>query len=259
MRDDFSKITKEILAKRVSFKCSNPNCKKITIGAHSVDDKIINLGVACHITAAAKGGPRFCEEITQEQRKSIQNGIWLCQNCAKLIDTDINKYSYDELIKWKSLAEKESLSVITSDYTQKNQNSTLFDKRILAYEKLYYEIREVDILLKALIDSKEMSIQEKKDAAFYLGLQIAQFTDDNSFYLQNEITVQCVGTFIGVDDIFSPNSKISKISLDNYNKNIRASQELLKSVNEKGLIDTSQKTALMSRYSELKSEQNDFL
>ncbi|MDR1504698.1 MAG: hypothetical protein LBT43_19795 [Prevotella sp.] len=259
MRDDFSKITKEILAKRVSFKCSNPNCKKITVGAHSIDDKIINLGVACHITAAAKGGPRFCKKITQEQRKSIQNGIWLCQNCAKLIDTDINKYSYNELIKWKSLAEKESLSVITSDYTLQYQNSSLFDKRILAYEKLYNEIKEVDILLRALIHSKEMSIQEKKDAAFYLGLQIAQFTDDNSFYLQDEVTAQCVGTFVGVEDFFPSNSEIGKASLANYNKNIRASQELLKSVNEKGLIDTSKKTALMSGYSELKSEQNDFL
>ncbi len=259
MRDDFSKITKDILAKRVSFKCSNPNCKKTTVGAHSIDDKIINLGVACHITAAAKGGPRFCKEITQEQRKSIQNGIWLCQNCAKLIDTDTNKYSYNELIKWKSLAEKESLSVITSDYTKKNQNSTLFDKRILTYEKLYYEIREVDILLRALIDSKEMSIQEKKDAAFYLGLQIAQFTDDNGFYLQDEIALQCVGTFVGVDDIFSSNKKTCKENLEIYNSNIRASQELLKSVNEKGLIDTSKKTALMSRYCELKSKQNNFL
>lgn len=261
MRDNFSKVTKEILAKRVSFKCSNPDCKKITIGPHSIYDKVINLGVAAHITAASKRGPRFCEKMEPDERKSIKNGIWLCQNCAKLIDTDTRKYSANELIHWKSIAEKESLSVISSEFILENQNATLFDKRIKVYEKLFYEIREVDTLIKELINTKGISNKEKKEAAFYLGLQIAQFTDDNSFYLQEEIIVQCVGTFVGVNDIFSAVVGISRGNLDHYNSNLRASQKLLKSVDSKGLINTSKKTALMAYYCELESKQelDDFL
>ncbi len=256
MRDNFSKITKDILAKRVSFKCSNPNCKKITVGPHSINDKAINLGVAAHITAAAKGGPRFEEEMNQEERKSIKNGIWLCQNCAKLIDTDVEKHTTHELVLWKSLAEKESLSVISNESKKENQNNTLAENRIKVYEKLYYEIREIDSLLKELMEVNELSESEKKDAAFYLGLQIASFTDDNSFYLQNEIIVQCIGTFVGVDDIFSPDKKISKENLDSYHKNLRASQKLLKSVDSKGIINTSKKTPLMAYYSHLESKTN---
>lgn len=261
MRDNFSNITKDILGKRVSFKCSNPNCRKTTVRAHTIDDKVINIGVASHITAASKGGPRYCKEMDSDERKSIKNGIWLCQNCAKLIDTDSDKYSTVELLKWKSRAEKESLSVITSAYERENKNSNLYDKRIKVYEKLYYEIREVDSLIRELIDTKELSNNEKKEAAFYLGLQIAQFTDDNGFYLQNEIVVQCIGTFIGVDDIFCTENEKNKEYLDTYNSNIRASQELLKSVNSEGLIDTSRKTALMAYYSELelKQRKNDFM
>lgn len=261
MRDNFSNITKDILAKRVGFKCSNPNCQKATVGAYTIGDKAINIGVAAHIIAASKGGPRYCEEMDSEERKSIKNGIWLCQNCAKLIDTDTEKYSTNELLSWKSRAEKESLSVITDTYDRKNKNSNLYDKRIKVYEKLYYEIREVDSLIKVLIDTEEMSNNEKKEAAFYLGLQISQFTDDNGFYLQNEIVVQCIGTFVGVDDVFCSDIETRKESLDSYNSNIRASQELLKSVNSEGLIDTSRKTALMAYYSELESKQrkNDFL
>ena len=261
MRDDFSKPTKEILAKRVSFKCSNPNCKKITIGPHSIDEKTINLGVAAHITAASKGGPRFCEEMKPDERKSIKNGIWLCQNCAKLIDTDTKKYTVNELITWKSLAEKESLSVISNEYVKENKNTTLFENRIKVYERLYYEIREVDSLIRELIEIKEMSNKEKEDSAFYLGLQVAQFTDDNGFYLQNEISAQCIGTFVGVGDIFSFDESISKENLDDYNKNIRASQRLLKSVNSEGIIDTVRKTPIMAYFSELESkkENEDFL
>jgi hypothetical protein len=261
MRDNFSKLTKEILAKRVSFKCSNPNCKKITVGPHSIEEKVMNIGVAAHITAASKGGPRFCKEMVPDERKSIKNGIWLCQNCAKLIDTDTKRYSTSELIKWKSLAEKESLSVISSKYLKEHQNANLFDKRIKVYEMLFYEIREVDSLIKELINAEEISEKEKKDAAFYLGLQIAQFTDDNNFYLQNEIIVQCIGTFVGVDDIFSSDENVSKENLENYRRNFRASQKLLKSVDSKGLIDTSSKTELMAYYIELESKEgkDDFL
>lgn len=261
MRDNFSNVTKDILAKRVGFKCSNPSCRKATIGPHIIDDKVINIGVAAHITAASKGGPRFCEEMDSDERKSIKNGIWLCQNCAKLIDTNTEKYSTNELLSWKTKAEKESLSVITIGYERENKNSSLYEKRIKVYERLYYEIREVDSLIKELIDTKEMSNNEKKEAAFYLGLQIAQFTDDNGFFLQNEIVVQCVGTFVGVDDIFSFDKEKSKKALDTYNSNIRASQALLQSVNTEGLIDTSRKTALMAYYTELESKyrKNDFL
>tara|TARA_B100000929_G_scaffold5347_1_gene4503 strand:+ start:517 stop:705 length:189 start_codon:yes stop_codon:yes gene_type:complete len=57
MRDDFTKKTKEILAKRVGLLCSNPKCKKPTSGPNSDQNKSTNIGVAAHITAASVGGP----------------------------------------------------------------------------------------------------------------------------------------------------------------------------------------------------------
>ena len=87
-RDDFSLTVKDILAKRVGYVCSNPNCKKHTIAPNSKEDKVINIGEAAHITAAAPGGPRYDEALSPSERKSINNGIWLCSNCATLIDRD---------------------------------------------------------------------------------------------------------------------------------------------------------------------------
>ena len=45
--------------------------------------------------------------MTPDKRKSIDNGIWLCDSCAKLIDSDIQKYDVLTLGKWKYDAEKE--------------------------------------------------------------------------------------------------------------------------------------------------------
>ena len=106
MRDDFSQRTKDLLANRVGWKGSNPNCRKATRGAGIGKENIINIGVASHITAASKGGPRYDENITSQERASAENGIWLCQSCSKLIDSDVNRYTIAKLKKWKEISEQ---------------------------------------------------------------------------------------------------------------------------------------------------------
>jgi len=86
LRDDFDQKTKDVLYKRVGGKCSNPTCGQETSGPHTDEKKAINVGVAAHITAASVGGPRYDPPLSQEERISPDNGIWLCQVCAKLID-----------------------------------------------------------------------------------------------------------------------------------------------------------------------------
>ena len=58
-RDDFSEQTKQLLAKRVGYRCSNPNCQKPTSGSNLDPNKATNIGVAAHICAAAPRGPRY--------------------------------------------------------------------------------------------------------------------------------------------------------------------------------------------------------
>jgi len=111
-RDEFTKRIKDALAKRVCYRCSNPNCRAITSGPHNVQDRFINVGVAAHISAASPGGPRFETGMTSKQRSSIENAIWLCQKCAKLVDTDIETYNKHTLVKWKVTTEAEVLRAL---------------------------------------------------------------------------------------------------------------------------------------------------
>jgi hypothetical protein len=80
-----------------------------TSGPQTNVSKSLNLGVAAHITSAAAGGPRYDPTLTSEQRAEITNGIWLCQNCAKLVDNDPVRFSTELLQEWKSTAEQEAL------------------------------------------------------------------------------------------------------------------------------------------------------
>ena len=98
---DFRAKTKQTLAKRAGQMCSNPACRRVTSGPHSEDDKSVNLGEAAHIKAARSGQARYDSGMTDEQRQDIANGIWLCTQCARRIDTDEALYPDELLIDWK--------------------------------------------------------------------------------------------------------------------------------------------------------------
>lgn len=108
-RDNFSVQTKRVLAGRVAYRCSFPNCAIITIGPDSTHaDKVLILGEAAHIHAAAGGGPRYNRRMSPENRRSAENGIWMCRGHARLIDADHLNYTAETLLQWKNAMEKEA-------------------------------------------------------------------------------------------------------------------------------------------------------
>lgn len=141
MRDDFSQATKDLLANRVGWKCSNPQCRRPTRAAGSKEETVINIGVAAHITAAAKGGPRYDKNMSVAQRKSAENGIWLCQTCSKMIDSDVSKYTIEMLKEWKQISERMAVQDLESLHdTELNgkmsDNIDEFSKRICGDDEI---------------------------------------------------------------------------------------------------------------------------
>lgn len=101
---DFRKPLRDLLARRVGYRCSNPNCRLLTAGPGD-SNRTVNVGVAAHITAASAGGPRYDESLTPKQRQAAENGIWLCQVHAKAIDDAPNRFTVEVLCEWKRLSE----------------------------------------------------------------------------------------------------------------------------------------------------------
>lgn len=102
---DFREKTINILGRRCGFICSNPACIRLTVGAHSDPNKSYTIGIASHIEAASRGGPRYNPNMTVEERRSIKNGIWLCSICAHTVDADPGIYTVELLKRWKKQAE----------------------------------------------------------------------------------------------------------------------------------------------------------
>ena len=63
----------------------------------------INVGEAAHICAAAPGGPRYDGNMTSDERRGADNGIWLCDVHARAVDLKDLKFTVEELQEWKRL------------------------------------------------------------------------------------------------------------------------------------------------------------
>jgi hypothetical protein len=107
-RDEFTEPTKRQIARRVGWLCSDPSCRRPTIGSNSDGNGEINLGTAAHICAAAPGGPRYDPNMTSEQRKSSDNGIWMCRLHGTAVDAKDSKFTVELLREWKAQAQRDS-------------------------------------------------------------------------------------------------------------------------------------------------------
>ncbi|HYF66736.1 MAG TPA: hypothetical protein VD884_01310 [Ohtaekwangia sp.] len=154
MRDGFSMDVKDSVSKRVGLLCSNPDCRVLTMGPNTDVSKATNLGVAAHITAASEGGPRFDKSISSDARKSILNAIWLCQSCAKLIDSDPIKYTVHLITKWKITAEEYAESLL-------NKKIPVGEDYSKIYALMPELIKEIDTDLQAHPIFREFILLQK--------------------------------------------------------------------------------------------------
>ncbi|MFW2176727.1 MULTISPECIES: hypothetical protein [unclassified Moraxella] len=130
-KEDFTLTVIRQLRERVANYCSNPNCRVLTISAkESTSTNVHIIGEGAHICAVQPNGARYEATMTSEQRKSYDNGIWLCRNCHKIIDSEPKKYPIELLREWKECAEKYSVDNIgkrpkTDEDIEKAQHSLL--------------------------------------------------------------------------------------------------------------------------------------
>lgn len=105
-RADFSEQTKEIIAKRAAYRCSYPACCSTLIGPGLEPNTVENIGECAHIYAAADKGARSNHNLSAEDLKKPENGIFLCRKHHKLIDENGGEmYSPETLMLYKQMHE----------------------------------------------------------------------------------------------------------------------------------------------------------
>lgn len=114
------------IQERSAFICNNPLCRKLTVKASNDSETASDiLGEAAHIYPAAKNWARYDSTILSPFIKSQKNAIWLCRECAKLIDRNPKKYTVEVLFNWKTDLEVYVQNLTTQDSRLRQLRLTL--------------------------------------------------------------------------------------------------------------------------------------
>ena len=184
-RDDFPLHVKEVLAKRVGYRCSNPGCRQPTSGPQEDPLKVINIGVAAHITAASPEGPRYDPTLQPEKRRSPENGVWLCQACGKLVDNDPTRYTVDVLRRWKTIVESAALRALEVRTGSDNNDELMFLRLEQLMPDLLNEMR-MDLAEHPL--SREFVIMKRSWHYWAAGHELVYYYDDHA-ELENKLRI----------------------------------------------------------------------
>jgi hypothetical protein len=139
--------------------CSNIECRALTAGPAVDTDKSVSIGEAAHIYGARAGSARFRADMTDASRADVTNGIWLCTNCHKLIDSDTTRYPADLLFEWRSQHDEFVVSRLGSandklrlslekDYLEQFSHDSAFARRIVIDRPLGWEYKLSSELLR---------------------------------------------------------------------------------------------------------------
>ena len=144
-RDDFSSKIKRIISQRAAYICSNPDCNNLCIGpSKEKEDQINYFGKIAHISAAYEGGPRYDSSLTPEERSSIENAIFLCSNCADMIDKNNGvDYTTSVLKLWKENHERDINKRLKSQKPLKSTFAEL-DSEVVSNEEFFQDMLNIE-------------------------------------------------------------------------------------------------------------------
>jgi hypothetical protein len=105
----FSEKTRRELADRAGHHCSL--CLALTTCSDE-EGKPFRIGDAAHQAAASESGPRYDPDQTDNERSSVENGLWLCSSCHRKIDGDKYRYTVEDLRQMKIDAEERACKMV---------------------------------------------------------------------------------------------------------------------------------------------------
>lgn len=134
--DEFLNATIIALRERVNGICSNPYCRKVTLGPKKLEG-VNRIGQAAHIRGATPGSARYDKSMSSPERRHFDNGIWLCNLCAKKIDNDEDKYPVKLLVEWKKATEQYIQDYAGKSFPSESEALQTLTQGLVGYPRKY--------------------------------------------------------------------------------------------------------------------------
>lgn len=96
-----SATTKLVLAMRSGDRCALPSCGK-SLTRDTETGTTRTVGEAAHIAGRRPGSARYDRTMSDLERDHVDNLLYVCANCHKLVDQDVGSYPVERLRKIKA-------------------------------------------------------------------------------------------------------------------------------------------------------------
>lgn len=97
---------KKILLIKSGNRCAMPKCRKELVIDRTPRDRESIIGEIAHIQGEKPSSARYDPNISDEEKNSCDNLIFLCRACHKVIDDQPNKFTVEKLHEIKRKHEK---------------------------------------------------------------------------------------------------------------------------------------------------------
>lgn len=127
------------------------------------------------------------------------------------------------------------------NYAQKT-----FEKRLEIYEVLFQLVNAGGDAASKVIKDSSLSYEERFEMINAAIIDIIQWCDEHSLYLEEEITLQCATLFMGIEDIPGMTDEAEQAErLDGFHHQLRYTKQMLKKAS--GIQDVNKSFKLMTK------------
>lgn len=117
------------------------------------------------------------------------------------------------------------LGILLGEYFRRSSrielcSKEIFQKRLQIYEELYRKIGEATRIADDIIENPKYSKDERKELLSEVIFDLAEYTDENSLYINDDVAVHCIATWMGVENIYYiKDSKEKQKELEKFRNN----------------------------------------
>jgi hypothetical protein len=104
----------------------------------------------------------------------------------------------------------------------------IFQKRLSIYEELYKTMNQIYNEANDVIENQGYSKEERKELWAENIFKLANFLDENSLYINEYISVHCMCSIIGVEDLYYENDKNKKKLISNFREDYTKTKAMIK-------------------------------
>jgi hypothetical protein len=147
------------------------------------------------------------------------------------------------------------IGVALNEYVRRSNRiegyaAAIFQKRIEVYEELWKKVNKGKTVAERVIDDPSFSHQQRHALISEIVLDLAEFCDEHSLYLNDEVTVHCCSLFMGVEDIQAEADPTKAKNLEEqFRTNYLATDNIIRSESGLKRIDKVFSTVTKVRYS----------